>query len=187
MEDSKILDLYWDRDEQAIAESKQKYGSMLRSLAYHILHNREDSEECENDTYLGAWNAIPPARPGNLSAFLAKMVRNIAITRHRANSAGKRGSGEAAVSLHELDECIPDTCAGAWESDALAQTLNSFLDSLPTKERQVFVCRYWRCDPVADIARRFGFSQGKVKMMLMRTRQKLRTVLEKEGIMNESK
>ena len=187
MEDSKILDLYWDRDEQAIAESKSKYGNMLRTLAYHILHNREDSEECENDTYLGAWNAIPPARPSNLSAFLAKLVRNIAITRHRANSADKRGGGEAAVSLHELDECIPDPREGTWDAGELAQTLNTFLASLPTKERQVFVCRYWRCDAVADIASRFGFSQGKVKMMLMRTRQKLRTVLEKEGILNESK
>lgn len=187
MEDSKILDLYWDRDEQAIAESKTKYGAMLRALAYHILHNHEDSEECENDTYLGAWNAIPPARPSNLSAFLAKMVRNISITRHRANSADKRGGGEAAVSLHELDECIPDPRAGAWDTGELAQTLNTFLASLPTKERQVFVCRYWRCDSVADIANRFGFSQGKVKMMLMRTRAKLRTVLEKEGILNESK
>ena len=187
MEDSRILDLYWDRDEQAITQTKTKYGAMLRSLAYHILHNREDSEECENDTYLGAWNAIPPARPDNLSAFLAKMVRNISITRHRANSAEKRGGGEAAVPLHELDECIPDTCTEAWEAGELAQTLNTFLDALPTKERQVFVCRYWRCDSIADISIRFGYTQGKVKMMLMRTRGKLRAILEKEGIMHESK
>jgi RNA polymerase sigma-70 factor (ECF subfamily) len=179
--------MYWERDEQAIAQTKMKYGAMLRALAYHILHNREDSEECENDTYLGAWNAIPPARPGNLSAFLSKTVRNIAISRRRANYADKRGGGEAAVPLHELDECIPDVGTDAWQAGELAQTLNDFLDTLPTKERLVFVCRYWRCDSVADIAARFGYSQGKVKMMLMRTRGKLRAVLEKEGLMHEAK
>lgn len=187
MDDSRILEMYWSRDEQAIAQSKAKYGAMLRALAYHILHNREDAEECESDTYLGAWNAIPPARPGNLSAFLAKMARNIAISRRRANCADKRGGGEAAVPFHELDECIPDVGTDAWQAGALAQTLNTFLDSLPTKERLVFVCRYWRCDSVANIAARFGYTQGKVKMMLMRTRGKLRTVLEKEGLMHETK
>ena len=187
MDDSRIIELFWKRDEQAIAQTQMKYGAMLRALAYHILRNREDSEECENDTYLGAWNAIPPTRPSNLSAFLAKTVRNLAISRRRANHAEKRGGGEVAVPLHELDECIPDVGADAWQAAELTHILTDFLEALPTKERLVFVCRYWRCDSVADIAARFGYSQGKVKMMLMRTRGKLRAVLEKEGLMHEAK
>ena len=179
MEDAAILELYQQRNEQAIAETKVKYGKLLYSIAYNILHNREDSEECENDTYLGAWNAIPPEHPKNFSSYLSKLVRNISISRFRANSADKRGGGEVALSLHELDECLP--APPEIGTAQLAAVLNDFLAALPKQERMVFVCRYWRCDTVIDIAKRFGFGESKVKMMLLRTREKLRIFLKKEG------
>lgn len=181
MEDIAILELYWQRDEQAITQTKHKYGNMIRTLAYRILHNREDAEECENDTYLGAWNAIPPERPHSLSAFLSRLVRNISISRHRANVADKRGGGEVTLSLQELDECIPAQDV-AWDERQLAEALDRFLDTLAREERLMFVCRYWRCDPVAVIAANMRCTQSKVKMTLLRTRGKLRTFLEKEGI-----
>ncbi len=185
MEDADILKLYQSRNEQAIAETKTKYGKLLYSIAYNILHNREDSEECENDTYLGAWNAIPPEHPNNFSSYLAKLIRNISISKLRANNADKRGGGEAALSLHELDECLsaPPEIGAA----QLAELLDRFLHALSKQERMVFVCRYWRCDAVNDIAKRFGFGESKVKMMLSRTRDKLREFLEKEGYWNDKR
>ena len=178
-EDTLILALYRNRDERAIAETKKKYGKLIYMIAYRILGNREDSEECENDTYLGAWNAIPPAHPQNFPAYLSGMARNISVSRARANSADKRGGGEVALSLHELEECLP--APSEVDSERLASLLNGFLAELPKQERMVFVCRYWRCDSIAALAKQFGFGESKVKMMLMHTREKLRVFLEKEG------
>lgn len=183
MEDVEILDLFFDRNEQAIAETKVKYGKLIYSISYRILNNREDAEECENDTYLGAWNAIPPERPKRFSAYLSKLVRNISISRHRINHAEKRGGSQVALSLQELDECLPAPLET--HTEHLASALNSFLDTLSKQERMVFVCRYWRCDAVGDIAKQFGFGESKVKMMLLRTREKLRKFLEKEGYFHD--
>ena len=179
MEDADILNLYFQRNERAISESKQKYGKQIYALAYRILRNREDSEECENDTYLGAWKAIPPASPHSLGAFLLRTVRNISISRMRANRADKRGGGEVILSLNELEDCIPFTQNE--DSNNLAASLDRFLATLPKEERMVFVCRYWRCDAIDEIAHEFGFGQSKVKMMLSRTREKLRAFLKQEG------
>ena len=179
MEESTILDLFFDRDEQALVQVRKQYGKLVYSVAYHILNNREDSQECENDTYLAAWNAIPPDRPRSLAAYLSGLVRNISISRLRAKQADKRGGGQIMLSLHELDECLPAPPQA--DTEELAALLNRFLSSLGETERKVFICRYWRCDAIGQIARRYGFGQSKVKMMLSRTRDKLRKFLEQEG------
>ena len=180
MEDAKILTLFWERNEQALSETKVKYSRLIYSVAHRILRNREDAEECENDTYLAAWTAIPPERPHSLPAYLSGLVRNISISRYRAAHADKRGGGEVLLSLQELDECLP--APSETDTAALAAALNRFLASLNEQERAIFVLRYWRCDAVGQIARRYGFGQSKVKMMLSRTRDKLRKFLEQEGL-----
>lgn len=184
MDDQQIIQLYWDRHEQAIDETRSKYGHFLYSVAHNILRDDGDSEESVNDTYLGAWNAIPPTRPGHLSSFLAKITRNVSIMKLRAKNSGKRGGGEVFVSLQELEDCIPAARSfdDELETRQLAELLNTFLWLLPAKERRVFVCRYWGCDSIQTIGRQYGFSQSKVKMMLLRTRNKLRAFLEKEGV-----
>jgi RNA polymerase sigma-70 factor (ECF subfamily) len=179
MEDAKILTLFWERNEEALSETRAKYSRLIYSVANRILRNREDAEECENDTYLAAWNSIPPQRPHSLPAFLSGLVRNISISRYRAAHADKRGGGEVILSLQELDECLP--APSETDTAALAAALNRFLASLGEEERTIFVLRYWRCDAVGEIARRYGFGQSKVKMMLSRTRDKLRIFLEQEG------
>lgn len=181
MEDAEIIALYRERNEHAISQTKSKYGKMIYNVAYNILHSHEDSEECENDTYLGAWNTIPPEHPVSLPAYLSRLARNISISRFRANRAEKRGGGEVVLSLHELEECIPAQQELDTDALRLAEVLNAFLAALKKTERAVFVCRYFRCDTVEDIAKRFGFGQSKVKMMLKRTRDKLRKTLEQEG------
>ena len=179
MEDANILNLFWARDEQALAETRTKYSRLIFTIAHHILRNREDAEECENDTYLAAWNAIPPERPHSLSAYLSGLARNISISRYRAAHADKRGGGEVVLSLHELNECLP--APNETDTATLAAALNRFLASLGEQERIIFVLRYWRCDSIGQISRRYGFGQSKVKMMLSRTRDKLRKFLEQEG------
>ena len=183
MDDEKIISLYFERDEGAIRHTKEKYGKAIRLVCFRVLRNDEDAEECENDTYLGAWNSIPPEHPEHLAAYLAKIARNLSVATLRGRSAGKRGGGESFIS--ELDESFPDVCEEQREkvaNEELSRALNSFLDGLKPRERQVFVCRYWRCDSIGEICTLFGFSQSKVKTMLMRTRNKLREYLEKEGI-----
>ena len=184
MEDRQIVALYLQRNEQAIAQTDAKYGKYCFSIAYNILANNEDAEEAVNDTYIGAWNAIPPHQPAILSTFLGKITRRIAIKRWRANRTLKRGGGETALALEELAGCIP---AGGNPEDEietaeLSKSLNRFVLTLPQTERHVFVCRYWYLDSIGGIAGRFGFSQSKVKSMLSRTRKKLHTHLVKEGI-----
>lgn len=183
MHDSQIIALYFDRDQRAIEETADKYGSYCYCIAHNILENKEDAEESVSDTYLGAWNAIPPHRPAVLSTFLGKITRRIALNRWSKNRAEKRGGGEVALALEELSEYLSDgdTPETAMETAELTQILNRFLRELPKEERQIFVCRYWYLDSIAKIADRFCYSQSKVKSMLSRTRLKLRNTLSKEG------
>lgn len=185
MKDADILDLFFARDEMALTQVRDTYGKLICSIAYHILRDRQDTEECENDTYLAAWNAIPPQRPQRLAAYLSGLARNISISRLRARQADKRGGGEVTLSLHELDECLPAPTEA--DTDGLAAALNRFLSTLESRERDVFVCRYWRCDAIGQIARHYGFGQSKVKMMLSRTRDKLRKFLEQEGYTHDGR
>lgn len=184
MEDSKIVALYWARDEEAIRQTPIKYGRYCYAIAYSILHSREEAEECENDTYLDAWRSMPPHKPQLLSAFLGKITRRISLDKWRRSTAEKRGGGEVSLSLSELTDCISDSkiIDENLQADELAKLIDAFLRTLPHAERSVFLCRYWYFDTVADIAKQFGFGQSKVKTMLLRTRRKLKTYLEKEGI-----
>lgn len=182
MEDQNILDLYFHRSEQAITETDRKYGGYCYTIAYNILGNQEDSEESVSDTYMAAWDAIPPKRPDILSAFLAKLTRHISIDHWRKSSAKKRGGGEIVLALEELDNCIGAGGAEeALEQKELVQILNRFLQSLPDVERNVFLSRYWYLDPIDTIAAHTGFSRSKVASMLLRIRGRLRKVLTQEG------
>lgn len=184
MEDSCIIALYFQRSEDAIAETAAKYGSYCYSIAYNILASKGDAEETVNDTYMGAWKAIPPHDPISLGAFLGKITRRIAINRWQAGRTAKRGGGEITLALEELDGCIPSGQSPEQELEGaeLSRLLNRFVRGLPEPEHRVFVLRYWYLDSVADVAKQCGFSQSKVKSMLFRTRNKLRFLLEKEGI-----
>lgn len=178
--DEDILTLYNRRDEQAIAATQSKYGSYCRAVADRILRGREDAEECVNDAYLHAWNAIPPARPGSLRAFLGAIVRNLAINRLNYNRARRRNA--AIVALDEFAECLPDGIEPITDTVALRAAFDSFLASLPERERVIFVRRYWYLCPVAEIARGMDIPEGTVKSILSRTRERFRIHLEKEGI-----
>ena len=182
MEDNKIIRLYLERNENAITETDKKYRKYCYSIAHNILHDTEDSEEAVNDTYLGAWNSIPPNIPDVLHTFLGRITRNISLKKIRARNAQKRVIGEYFLVLDEMSELIPsgqDT-ENDVEAKELAQFINTFLQSLPETERKVFVCRYWYFDAIADISKRFGFSTSKVKSILFRTRKKLLNNLERE-------
>ena len=184
MDDAQIVDLYFDRNEQAIGETAAKYGNYCFSIAFNILAHRGDAEETVNDTYLGAWRSIPPHRPVRLSTYLGKITRRLALGTWKTDHAQKRGGGETALALEELGECLahPDTPQQNLELKELTKLLNSFIKSLPETEQRIFVCRYWHVYPVKIIAQEFGFSESKVKSMLSRTRIKLKNHLEKEGI-----
>ena len=184
MEDKRIIDLYWQRDEQALTLTRRKYGAYCHAIASQILHNREDADECENDTYLRAWNAMPPDRPQGLRPYLGAITRRLSLDRWRERRSQKRGGGEVALSLEELGECVPhpDTVSETVDAAQTAAVLSDFLRSLPAAECDVFLRRYWYFDSVAQIAKRFGYSESKVKMILKRTRDKLRVCLKKEGI-----
>lgn len=185
MEDEKIIELFWNRSESAISETAQKYGNYCYSIAYNILTNNEDAEESVSDTFLAAWNTIPPKHPSVLAAFLGKLTRHISIDRWRMRNRQKRGGGEIVLALEELEECIPDshTVEAVLEQKRLAAVFNGFLEHLPETERRVFLCRYWYLDPISRIADRCGFSESKVTSMLHRTRKKLRITLEKEELL----
>lgn len=184
MDDKRIIELYWARNESALIQTKAKYSRYCYRIAHNILQNPEESEEAENDTYLDAWNAMPPHRPSSLSAFLGKITRRIALDMLRRNNAEKRGGGQALLSLDELKECIPseNRIDESLQAAQLATLIDQFLRSLPRVERSVFICRYWHCESIKHIASQFCFTQSKVKTMLHRTRQKLKECLEKEGI-----
>ena len=183
MNDREIIDLYFARDGAAVSETMGKYGRMLRSIAYNILRNAADSEECENDTYLAAWNRIPPLRPKVFSAFLGRIARNLAINRYRYYTADKRNRA-FEVALDELGELLP----GGGEADAgcdaaaVAECIEKYLSKKGRTKRIVFVRRYWYCDSVGQIASDCGFSESKVKSMLLRMRRELKVELERSGI-----
>lgn len=182
MEDQEIIALFFRRSEQAIEETDRKYGGYCYSIAYNILFSREDSEESVSDTYLAAWNSIPPRRPNVFSAFLGRITRHISIDRWRRQGAQKRGGGQVVLALEELGECVSqDSVEKTLERKALARSLRAFLTSLSDTERNVFMCRYWYLDSVQTIAELTGFSQSKVSTMLHRMRTKLRSQLTKEG------
>lgn len=181
MEDSKIVELYWERSEDAISQTKSKYGRYCHSIAYNILHSDEDAEECVNDTYVRAWSAIPPQRPTKLSAFLGKITRNIALDRYDASTAKKR-DGTVALVLDEIAECVPDTDIAVADEYILKDTINGFLRSLPQRTRIVFMRRYWYLCSVEEIARDLDMSESNVKVTLMRTRTRFREYLVRKGI-----
>ncbi len=182
MEDCQILELYWSRDERAIDETARQYGSRCHAVAMNILANREDAEECVNDTWLRAWNAIPPQRPGKLGAFLSRVTRNIAFDRFRRATAAKRGGGETHAVLEELSECVSgEDTEDAVITRELGGAVNAFLRSLNGRDRDVFLRRYFFVEPTDAIAGDMGLSGDNVRMILSRTRKKLRQYLETEG------
>lgn len=183
MDDTRIIDLYWARSEEAIHETDQKYGPYCRTIAWNILQDREDSEECVNDTWLQAWNAMPPKKPSLLKAFLGKITRNLALDKYRFYHTQKRNS-EGNLALEELKDCVPHptTTEQAIDDLALTQALDRFLAGLKPETRKLFLRRYWYASPIRDIARDYGMSVSKVKTTLFRTREKLRVFLEQEGI-----
>lgn len=185
MDDQKIVDLYWNRSESAITETDRKYGKYCHSIAYNILANNEDAEESVNDTYMEAWKSMPPRRPSILATYLGKITRHISIDCWRSRNRYKRGGGEIVLALEELEDCaaVAQTIEKVLERKELARLINIFLETLPETERRIFLCRYWYLDSIADISGYFGFTASKVTSMLHRTRKKLHTVLEKEGLL----
>lgn len=184
MEDHKIIDLYWARSQLAITESERKYGAYCHAIAQGILDRKEDAEECVNDTWLRAWNAMPPQRPGVLSAFFGKLTRNLSLDRWRHDRAAKRGGSQVEAALHELEGCLPDRRRPdeALEAGETAALISAFLRAQPNLDRRLFVRRYFHLESIASLAARFGQTESQVKSRLHRTRQKLKTALEKEGI-----
>ena len=182
MEDSRIVDLYWERNEVAIDESDRKYGRMLTSLSYSLLSSHKDAEECVNDTYLNAWNAMPSARPDHLGAFLSKITRRISIDCFRRKHSEKRGGIDNLCV--ELEECIPDRSGnGESESAEIRRVLNSFLNECDEEKRAMFVLRYFYSKPIEEIAMRVGSGESRVKTTLHRMRIALKKRLEEEGLM----
>lgn len=183
MEDARIVEMYFDRNETAIEETQKKYGRYCHYIAYNILHSDPDAEECVNDTYLRAWEAMPPHKPGRLSVFLGKITRNLALNRYAYDHAKKRGDG-IDVALDEIAEVLadPESETDEEESLRLREALNSFMETLPEDTRVIFVRRYWYMCRVAQIAADLGTTENRVKVTLHRTREKLKAYLEKEGI-----
>lgn len=185
MEDGRIIELYWAREQSAIEQTQRKYGSFLMSLANNILANREDSEESVSDTYMAAWNAMPPHRPDSLRAFLSKLVRRISIDLLRRRESLKRGGSQYTLSLSELTECLPGGRDSQQEAEAreLARAVADFVKGLPEKTRKVFLGRYYFLDSVRDVAGYCGMTESNVKTTLHRTRLALRAHLEEEGFL----
>lgn len=183
MTDEQIIALYWARSEMAIRETDKAYGRYFHYIAHGILRNHEDAEEIVNDTYLKAWNSIPPARPDHLKAFLGRITRQLSINRLEQTTAQKRGGGQYLLALEELEECIPDGNDGAdlVRLTALQDSLNRFLRSLSPDARRVFIRRYWYMHAISEIAENLSMSESKVKSLLMRTREKLKKYLIQEG------
>ena len=184
MRDTEIIKLYWDRNEQAISETEKSYGKYCYSIAFHILHDREDSDECVNDTWFRAWNAIPPGKPDKLSLFLGTITRNLSFDKWKRKNALKRGNGEMELALDELLECVPTvhSTEDVVEAAELERMLNRFLHTLPEKDCNIFLRRYWYVEEYNEIARRYGMKLNTVKTSLFRTRRKLKDYLEQEGI-----
>ncbi len=182
MDDKEIVDLYWQRDERAIPATAARYGSYCRIVAFNVLGNAEDAEECVNDTWLGAWNSMPTNRPAKLAPYLAKLTRWLSLGRLRDSKRLKRGGGETSLALEELSEVLDSGTDVQLQVERreLAAAVRAFLAQLDEDKRQVFLARYWFMAPVKEIAERFGYSESKVKSMLSRTCRALRTKLEEE-------
>ena len=183
MEDERIVELLWQRDESGLREAKEQYGPFCRSLADNLLGSPEDAEECWSDALLRLWNTVPPERPRHLRAYLAKLTRSAAIDRFRSETAQKRGGGEATLLLDELAECVSggEDAESETLSRALGEAISRFLSKLPERQRQIFILRYFRGEPVYALAKRFGMKPNSVTAALLRTRAALRSYLEKEG------
>lgn len=183
MEERDIVELFWERDEKAISLTAEKYGRLLCGIANNILSSKEDAEECVNDTYVRLWNAIPPSRPLKLSAFAARITRNLALDRYRSKNS-KHNFSNVKVAFEELEPCLCDNNLDAADQIALRDAVNGFLEVLPKKSRVIFMRRYWYFSSVRDIARDYGYTVSDVKVTLMRTRDKFAEHLKKEGILN---
>ena len=183
MQDEKIVELYWQRDESAISETQAKYENYLYKIAYNILSDKEDSNESVNDTYLAAWNSIPPHKPNVLSTYLGKLTRRISIDIFRKRNRIKRQGSEYALSLNELNDCLSgdNSPEKDYEAKLLGEVINAFLRTLSDDARNVFIGRYYFLDSVKDVAKYCGISESKAKTLLFRTRNGLREYLEKEG------
>lgn len=183
MDDKDIIQLYWDRNGQAIQATSEKYGHYCKAIAKNILNNEEDAEECVNDTYLKAWNAMPTHWPEQLATFLGKITRNLSFNRYKHLHAKKRGGGEMALVLDELAECISgvDHVEQIIDRQELIESLNSFVRNLPTEKRNIFVRRYWYADSVQSIANDYGMLKGTVSKTLERTRKQLKAYLTERG------
>lgn len=182
MDDNKIIALFFERSEQAIEALSEKYGVLCSQIAWNILNDRQDAEECVNDAYLGAWNTIPPQKPNPLRAYICRIVRNLAIARYHANTAQKRNS-HYDTALEELAYCLesPDTIESALHAKELSHLLDRFLDGLEPKHRVMFVRRYWYAESVETLGKRFRMRPNSVSVTLLRIRGKLRKFLVKEG------
>lgn len=185
MTDEEIVALYFDRSQEAVRETERKYGRYCHTIAYRVLEDHQDSDECVNDTYLRAWRSIPPQRPRALKAFLGRITRNLALDRWDRYGAGKRGGGEAALALDELEECVGEGGDALADRVALAQILDDFLAGLPRKTRLLFVRRYWYLDSIEELAERYHASESAVKAALFRARGRLKGILKREGIYYE--
>jgi len=179
MDDTKIVQLYWDRNEQAIPVTADKYGNYCTSIAKNILGNREDAEECVNDTYLNAWNSMPPHRPSILSAFLGKITRNLSIKRYKYNTTDKRGGGQLLGVLDEISNLVSETddVEQEFSSKELIKAIDTFLGTLSAEKRGIFIRRYWYFDSISDIANRFGMTENNISVTLNRLRLKLHNYL----------
>ena len=184
MDDKAIIELFFARSEQAIRELGSKYGRVCHSLSYNILNSRQDAEECVNDAYLGTWNAIPPARPNPLLAFLCKIVRNLSLMRYHADRMAKRGGGSYTVALEELEGCLasPRTVEGDMEEQELVRLVEDFLETLSSENRVLFMRRYWFSDSYGEIAERTGLSEKNVSVRLARIRKQLRRYFNERGV-----
>ena len=184
MDDSRIIDLYWARSQQAIAESERKYGAYCRTVARNILGRAEDAEECVNDTWLRAWDTMPPQRPTLLQAFFGKLTRNLSLDRWRRDRAQKRGGSQVELALEELEDCLAarDRVEETIDAKATAGLISEFVRGLSKTDRVLFVRRYWYLDDIQTLARRMGMGQSQIKSRLHRIRQRLKAELEKEGV-----
>ena len=183
MQDAQIIELYWNRDERAITESDVHYGAYCHRIASNILSNNEDADECVNDTWYRAWENIPPQRPNSLAAFFGRIVRNLSISRYRANHAKKRYDG-IAILLSELDDCIPakSSTVEIVEGKLLSEIIDRWLYSLPKDDRILFIRRYWFGEAVKTLAGEYGCSENKMAQKMLRLRNDLKNLLEKEGV-----
>lgn len=183
MEDNEIVKLYLMRSEEALQKTAEKYGAYLKSVAVNIAGSEQDAEECVNDTYLSAWNSIPPHQPAVLKTYLCKLCRNHALMRLRYNNAARRGGGQVPAALEEIEELIPGETGDEEQSKAIREAVGSFVKELSDTERCVFLARYFRFSDIKTVSAEYGFTQSKVKMILKRCRDKLKKKLERQGLM----